>query len=50
LRYSGRHNSYLEVLTIDTDLYSEQLLLAQAQQQEAASLVQLYAALDGGWQ
>jgi outer membrane protein, multidrug efflux system len=50
LRYSGGNTSYLEVLTTDTDLYSAQLLLAQAQQQEAASLVQLYASLGGGWQ
>jgi multidrug efflux system outer membrane protein len=50
LRYSGGNTSYLEVLTTDTDLYSAQLLLAQAQLQEAASLVQLYAALGGGWQ
>ena len=50
LRYSGGNTSYLEVLTTDTDLYSAQLLLAQAQQQEAASLVDLYAALGGGWQ
>jgi multidrug efflux system outer membrane protein len=50
LRYSGGNTSYLEVLTTDTDLYSAQLLLAQSQQQEAASLVQLYAALGGGWQ
>jgi outer membrane protein, multidrug efflux system len=50
LRYAGGNTSYLEVLTTDTDLYSAQLLLAQAQQQEAASLVQLYAALGGGWQ
>jgi multidrug efflux system outer membrane protein len=50
LRYSGGNTSYLEVLTTDTDLYAAQLLLAQAQQQEAASLVQLYAALGGGWQ
>ncbi|MBB5059290.1 multidrug efflux system outer membrane protein [Granulicella aggregans] len=49
LRYSGGNTSYLEVLTTDTDLYSTQLLLAQAQQQEAASLVQVYAALGGGW-
>ncbi len=49
LRYSGGNTSYLEVLTTDTDLYSAQLLLAQAQQNEAASLVQLYAALGGGW-
>src|SRR3984885_3353737 len=49
LRYSGGNTSYLEVLTTDTDLYSAQLLLAQAQEQEADSLVQLYAALGGGW-
>jgi outer membrane protein, multidrug efflux system len=50
LRYSGGNTSYLEVLTTDTDLYDAQLQLAQSQQQEAASLVQLYAALGGGWQ
>jgi multidrug efflux system outer membrane protein len=50
LRYAGGNTSYLEVLTTDTDLYSAQLLLAQAQEQEAASLVQLYVALGGGWQ
>jgi multidrug efflux system outer membrane protein len=49
LRYSGGNTSYLEVLTTDTDLYSAQLLLAQAQEQEADSLVQVYAALGGGW-
>src|SRR5580704_8313777 len=50
LRYSGGNTSYLEVLTTDTNLYDAQLQLAQSQQQEAASLVQLYAALGGGWQ
>jgi multidrug efflux system outer membrane protein len=50
LRYSGCNTSYLEVLTTDTDLYDAQLQLAQSQRQEAASLVQLYAALGGGWQ
>ena len=49
LRYSGESTSYLEVLTTDTDLYSAQLLLAQAQEQEAFSIVQLYVALGGGW-
>jgi multidrug efflux system outer membrane protein len=49
LRYSGGNTSYLEVLTTDTDLYSAQLLLAQAQQQEAASLVGVYVAIGGGW-
>jgi multidrug efflux system outer membrane protein len=50
LRYAGGNTSYLEVLTTDTALYDSQLLLVQAQQQEAASLVQFYAALGGGWQ
>jgi multidrug efflux system outer membrane protein len=50
LRYAGGNASYLEVLTTDTDLYSAQLVLARAEQQEAASLVQLYAGLGGGWQ
>jgi multidrug efflux system outer membrane protein len=50
LRYSGGNTSYLEVLTTSTDLYDAQLHLVQTQQQEAASLVQLYAALGGGWQ
>lgn len=49
LRYAGGNTSYLEVLTTDTALYDAQLLLAQAQRQEASSLVQLYAALGGGW-
>lgn len=50
LRYAGGNTSYIEVLATDTDLYDAQLKLAQAQQQEATSLVQLYAALGGGWQ
>jgi multidrug efflux system outer membrane protein len=49
LRYSGGNTSYLEVLTTDTDLYAAQLLLAQAQEQEAFSIVELYVALGGGW-
>ena len=50
LRYSGGNTSYLEVLTTDTNLYDAQLQLTQIQEQEGASLVQLYAALGGGWQ
>jgi outer membrane protein, multidrug efflux system len=50
LRYDGGNTSYLEVLTTDTDLYTAQLTLADAQQQEALSLVQVYTALGGGWQ
>jgi multidrug efflux system outer membrane protein len=50
LRYAGGNTSYLEVLTTDTDLYNAQVGLAQAQAQDANSLVQLYASLGGGWQ
>jgi multidrug efflux system outer membrane protein len=49
LRYAGGYTSYIEVLATDTDLYESQLKLATAQSQEAESLVQLYAALGGGW-
>ncbi len=49
LRYAGGNTSYLEVLTTDTDLYDAQLKLAQAQAQEADSLVALYTSLGGGW-
>jgi len=49
IRYNGGATSYLEVLTDDTNLYTAQLNLQTAQQQEALSLVQLYNALGGGW-
>lgn len=50
VRYQGGATAYLEVLTTDTNLFTAQLTLAIAQQNEALSLVQLYAALGGGWQ
>jgi multidrug efflux system outer membrane protein len=50
MRFEGGYTSYLEVLTNDTNLYTAQLTLASAQQQEAQSLVQLYNVLGGGWQ
>ena len=50
LRYRGGATGYLEVLTTDSGLYSAQLNLVNAQQGEAATLVQLYSALGGGWQ
>jgi multidrug efflux system outer membrane protein len=50
IRYQGGSTAYLEVLTTDTNLFSAQLNLAIAQQNEALSLVQLYASLGGGWQ
>jgi len=49
-RYQAGRASYLEVLTNDTTLFTAQLNLISAQQNEALSLVQLYAALGGGWQ
>jgi len=49
IRYNSGYTSYLEVLTTDANLYTSQLTLEAAQQQEALSLVQLYNALGGGW-
>jgi multidrug efflux system outer membrane protein len=49
IRYQAGATSYLEVLTNDANLYSSELTLKTAQQQEALSLVQLYNALGGGW-
>lgn len=50
LRYQGGATSYLEVLTTDSTLFTDQLNLVNAQEGEALSLVQLYSALGGGWQ
>jgi len=50
IRYSGGATSYLEVLTTDSNLFTAQLNLTTAQQNEALTLVQLYSALGGGWQ
>ncbi len=50
MRYQGGSTSYLEVLTTDSTLFSAQLNLVSTQEAEAQSLVQLYAALGGGWQ
>jgi outer membrane protein, multidrug efflux system len=41
---------YLEVLTNETNSFSAELGLAQAQGNELIALVQLYEALGGGWQ
>lgn len=50
LRYQGGSTGYLEVLTTDSNLYTAELNLVNAQQNEALSLVQLYSALGGGWE
>ena len=49
IRYQGGATSYLEVLTTDSNLFSAQLNLVNTREGEALSLVQLYAALGGGW-
>jgi len=50
VRYQGGATAYLEVLTTDSNLFTAQLSLVTAQQNEALTLVQLYNALGGGWQ
>jgi outer membrane protein, multidrug efflux system len=42
--------SYLQVLTNETNYFSAELNLVQAQFDERLALVQLYQALGGGWQ
>ena len=42
--------SYLQVLTNETNYFSAELNLVQAQLNERLSLVQLYQSLGGGWQ
>jgi multidrug efflux system outer membrane protein len=42
--------SYLQVLTSETNYFSAELNLVQAQFNERVALVQLYQALGGGWQ
>ncbi len=50
MRYSGGVTAYLEVLTNETNAFSAELGLVQAQLNELLALVQLYKALGGGWQ
>jgi outer membrane protein, multidrug efflux system len=50
MRYSGGVTGYLEVLTNETNAFSAELGLVQAQLNELLALVQLYEALGGGWQ
>jgi multidrug efflux system outer membrane protein len=50
IRYKGGAASYLEVLTNQTNYFSAQLNLAQAQLNELNALVQIYRSLGGGWQ
>jgi multidrug efflux system outer membrane protein len=50
VRFKAGTTDYLEVLTNETNSFSAQLGLAQAQANELITLVQLYQALGGGWQ
>jgi multidrug efflux system outer membrane protein len=50
MRYRGGAASYLEVLTSETNYFSAELGLAQAQLNELTSLVDVYRTLGGGWQ
>ncbi|TDY24114.1 multidrug efflux system outer membrane protein [Paraburkholderia sp. BL6665CI2N2] len=49
LRYTNGVDSYLTVLTAQTDLYSSQQLLVTARMQRLQNLVTLYQVLGGGW-
>ncbi|WP_287183675.1 efflux transporter outer membrane subunit [Paraburkholderia sp.] len=49
LRYKNGVDSYLSVLTAQTDLYSAQQSLITARMQRLQNLVDLYQALGGGW-
>jgi multidrug efflux system outer membrane protein len=50
MRYNGGVTGYLEVLTNETNAFSAELGLVQAQLNELLALVQVYQALGGGWQ
>jgi outer membrane protein, multidrug efflux system len=49
-RFKAGTTDYLEVLTNETNAFSAELGLAQAQGNELIALVQLYQALGGGWE
>jgi len=50
MRYNGGVTGYLEVLTNETNAFTAELELVQAQLNEYLASVQLYQALGGGWQ
>lgn len=49
-RFKAGATDYLEVLTNETNSFSAELALAQAQGNELNALVQVYQALGGGWE
>jgi multidrug efflux system outer membrane protein len=50
VRFKAGTTDYLEVLTNETNSFTAELGLAQAQGNELIALVQIYQALGGGWQ
>jgi len=50
MRYRGGAASYLEVLTNETNDFTAELGLAQAQLNKLVGLVLIYRNLGGGWQ
>ena len=50
VRFKAGSTDYLEVLTNETNSFTAELGLAQAQGNELIALVQLYQALGGGWE
>jgi multidrug efflux system outer membrane protein len=50
VRFKAGTTDYLEVLTNETNYFSAELGLAQAQGNELTALVSLYQALGGGWE
>jgi multidrug efflux system outer membrane protein len=49
-RYRNGADTYLNVLTAQTDLYNAQLALVTTRLQRLTNLVDLYRSLGGGWQ
>ena len=49
-RFKAGVSDYLEVLTNETNYFSDELTLAQARFNEVQALVQLYQVLGGGWE
>ena len=50
VRFKAGTTDYLEVLTNETNAFTAELGLAQAQGNELIALVQIYQSLGGGWQ
>jgi multidrug efflux system outer membrane protein len=49
MRYKGGTATYLSVLDSQRSLFTAEITLAQARNNEYQSLIQLYKALGGGW-